>query len=161
MEVTSETTGFIKTVKTFSKESDHIKELSTLQRLSERFVRKSSIVEAIQEILVSLVQVCSYVFIILACLKALHNPQNMLTPGNVGAFVLFYNNIESYCNRTLTVLHKFMSLLYNLKDVNLFLMRRPGMQNGNVKLKNLQGDFEFKNVCFAYPSRPGRETNIL
>ena len=94
-EIIDDTIEAIRTVKLFSNENEHLTELETSEKTVKRVDLRSSILTGFESTLATFSNRLTYAVILLFSFWMIKTDEvNSLTPGSVGAFILFYDGIE-------------------------------------------------------------------
>ena len=93
----------IRTVKLFSNEEQHLDELETSEKTVRKVDLKDSFISALESSLATFSNRLTYAVILLFSFWMIKTDDaNSLTPGSVGAFILFYDGIEKQARFFLT-----------------------------------------------------------
>ena len=77
--------------------------------------------------------------------------------GDLTAFFLLFSQIYGVFE---SIYHSYLDLISQLpiaEKVTELMEKAPLMTNGSLKLKEVSGKVEFRDVSFIYPSRPGQQ----
>jgi len=100
-----DTLDAIRTVKTFSKEREHLDELKSCEKAATEADANYSLMNALEVLISSITDRITYSLVLLFSFLILQHEVNSLSAGKIGAFILFYQGLFEFIDYS-SILHK-------------------------------------------------------
>jgi len=113
---------------------------------------KSNFISSLMSPIMTLISNIGYV--IVAILGGINVIKGTITVGNIQSFITYTKNFTNPIAEFASILAELQSMIAASERVFMFLdEEEEETLNGKVKLKNIKGDVEFKNVRFGYDEK--------
>uniref|UniRef100_A0A8C8RYK9 Antigen peptide transporter 2 n=1 Tax=Pelusios castaneus TaxID=367368 RepID=A0A8C8RYK9_9SAUR len=152
-EVVREVVSSIETVHSFAAEGEESRRYDAALMETHRLMSRRDLVRALYLLFRRLLQLAVQVLMLYCGHQQIRD--GLLTKGGLVSFLLYQGDVGSYVQTLVYIYGDLMSNVGAAEKVFKYLDREPAVAtDGTLAPDSLQGHVSFRNVSFAYPSRP-------